>query len=427
MTRDEAIVSAEQILSGMLKGKRIRELLPLDELPEDMKSFGQLFNTFVEDIVECQDFIDELVTGNLGAQTPSRSNYAAAPLKEIHSQLISMSTSMAHLNNGKMVNKLYHEGELFDNYNKLITMISDMLKDRDNYNSHAVSSWSYHRVLSAINQLTTMIVQYDDQGKLVFANVIAKEKLSDIELLPSDETPKHNNLLSYLGKFTPIINRLQPHEILNSRFPVTKEIHDKKNDAWYSIHTDVARLDDGTIGVIHMIDDISEWKYTEQELKNEASYDPLTSAYTRKVGDKKFKELIDHRKASDNCVGFIDMDGLKNINDNYGHTEGDFAIKTVATVLMSTVRDTDWVVRYGGDEFLILFKDCLEIDAQNIIDRMYEQLEDLNHSLKKPYEIQFSVGLTQIEDDMDSIQKIVDIVDEKMYQNKIERKSKRIN
>lgn len=424
MIREDILASAEQILSGMLKGKRIRELFSLEELPEDMKDFGRLFNTFISDIVECQDFIDELSDGNLEAQTPSRKNYAAGPLKELHSQLISMSTNIKDLSNGKMVSKLYYPGELFDNYNKLITMISDMLKDRDNDNAQAVSSWSYHRVLSAINQLTTMIVQYDEHGKLVFANVIAKERLEGIESLISVENSQDHDLRSYLGKFTPIINRLKPHEILNSRFPVKKEIHDTKNDAWYSIHTDVARLDDGTIGVIHMIDDISEWKYTEQELKNEASLDPLTSAFTRKVGDKKFKELINHREKSENCVGFVDMDGLKQINDNHGHTEGDFAIKTVATVLMSAVRDTDWVVRYGGDEFLILFKDCCEADANNIIDRMYDHLEGLNNSLHKPYEIQFSVGLIQITNHMDDMQKIIDIVDEKMYQHKMERKKK---
>ena len=416
----------EKILSSMMRGKRVRDLITISNVPEELKSFTEAFNKFVGDIVECQDFTDSLVNGNIDTDPPSRSNYAAGPLKELHSQLISMSVNIKDLCSGKMVSKLYYPGELFDNYNKLISMVIDMMKENDKVNNQAVSSWTYHQVLSAINQLTTMVLQYDDKGKLVFANMTAQNKLQDISQLPKVDKPLENDLITYLAKFTKIINRIKPHETFDSRFPVKTEIQDKKTDRWYSVLTDMAHLTDGRIGVIHMIDDISEWKYNEQELKNEASLDPLTSAYTRKVGNKRFQEMIINRKSSDNCVGFVDMDGLKKINDNYGHTEGDFAIKTVATVLMSKVRDSDWVIRYGGDEFLILFQNCKEPDAELVISRMYEQLDDLNKSMNKPYEIQFSAGLTYIEDDMDDMQAIIDIIDEKMYNNKIKRKQNRI-
>lgn len=424
MTSNEYLKQIEQILKDALKGKQVTDLPNVDELPEDLKEIGELFNTFIHNINESKEFVRQLSSGNLSAETPSRKNHVAGPLKEIHSQLISMSVNIKDLTEGKIVSKLYYPGELFENYNKLIDMTGRLLKDNCNDGPSSISSWKYHQVLSAINQLSTMIVQYDNTGKLVFANVAAKKKLMGIEQLPENKISEKDNLISYLGQFTPIIQEMKPHEAFGKKFPVKKELYDKGSDTWYSINTDISNQSDGTTGVLHMIDDISEWKYNEQELKNEASLDPLTSAYTRKFGDKKFQELINKRSSSCNCVAFVDMDGLKHINDTYGHTEGDFAIKTVATVLMSNVRDTDWVVRYGGDEFLILFKDCNEEVAKKIISRMYEQLDDLNSSFNKPYEIQFSVGLVQIEKDMDDIQSIVNLVDEKMYDNKLARKSK---
>lgn len=424
MNCDELLKQIEQTLSDALKGKKVTNQLKVEDFPEDMRAVGELFNTFINDVSECKEFINDIVNGNLDVQPPSRQNFIAGPLKELHSQLISMSVNIKDLTDGKMVSKLYYPGTMFENYNKLIDLISGLLKGSIENTPDTISSWRYHQVLSAINQLSTMVVQYDNKGKLVFANFTAKKNLAGIEQLPDNRIPEDDNLISYLGKFTSVINEMKPHEVFTRKFPVREELHDEKSDKWYSINTDISSQSDGTTGVIHMIDDISEWKYNEQELKNEASLDPLTSAYTRKVGNKKFQELINQRKTSCNCVGFVDMDGLKQINDNYGHTEGDFAIKTVATVLMSKVRETDWVVRYGGDEFLILFKDCKEEAARKIISRMYEQLDDINKSLKKPYSIQFSTGLIQIDSHMDDIQSVVNIIDEKMYQHKMERKSR---
>lgn len=422
MTNDELITKIEQMLKSMAKGKKVTDLVAIDDVPDEMRLLAESFNKLAVDVAECQDFVNSITDGDFEAPTPSRANYLAGPLKELHSQLLSLSLNMKELNEGKMVSKLYYPGQLYNNYNDLITMVSGLMEGNDQPENHNVSSWKYHQVLSAVNQLTTMVVQYDDTGCLVFANLTAKKMLNDIEKLPRIDKPKPDDLLSYLGKFTNIIKRIKPHDFFGSRFPVMTEVYDKKTGIWYSIHTDVARLTDGRTGVIHMIDDISEWKYNEEELRNAASLDPLTSAYTRKVGDKRFQEMIDQRKASNNCVGFVDLDGLKQINDNYGHTEGDFALKAVSSILMSTIRDTDWVVRYGGDEFLILFKDCTESSANNIISRMYDQLDDINSSINKPYEIQFSTGLSHIDEDMDSIQQVIDIVDEKMYKNKVDRK-----
>jgi diguanylate cyclase (GGDEF)-like protein len=421
MNKDELIKQTEEMLSAMNSGKRVRDFIPLEQVPNDLLPFAEAVNKFVGDIVECQDFTIALSNGELQTTPPPRSNYTAGPLKELQSQFIGMSMNMKELSEGKVVSKLYYPGELFENYNKVITAISSNMQENDLTTTRNVSSWSYHQVLAAINQLTTMVVQYNNEGTLVFANMTAKNGLTDIQQLPNATKPKADDLLSYLGKFTSIIRRMKHHEVLGSRFPVQAEIHDLKTSQWYAVHTDVAHLTDGSIGIIHMIDDITEWKLNEQELRNEAALDPLTSVFTRKIGDKKFQEMINNRATENNCVGFIDLDGLKRINDNFGHTEGDFAIRTVAEILMTTVRETDVVVRYGGDEFLILFKDCMESDARHIISRMYDHLDEMNNSSKKPYAIQFSVGFTFIDKTMDDMAEIINLIDEKMYNDKLEK------
>ena len=427
MTNEELLIEIERLLSLILQGKRKNVQLSAADVSEENIPLVDAFNKLVNDISEAGEFVNEIVNGNLDAPPPSRTNYVTGPLKELHSQLTSMSLNIKDLSDGKVVSKLYFPGELFDNYNQLINIVKELMKDHDESGNQSasqnVTSWSYHQVLAAVNQLKTIVIQYDEKGKLMFANLAAKSTLAAIEQLPEVEKAEPDDLLTYLGKFTNILKRMKPHEILGTRFPVNAEIHDLKTDMWYSVTTDVAHLTDDRIGVIHMIDDINEWKYIEQELRDEASLDPLTSAYTRKAGFKQFQEIIETRREVESCVGMIDLNKLKHINDNFGHTDGDFAIKTVATVMLSSVRNTDYVIRYGGDEFIILFINCSLAAAEKSISRIHDLLKDLNSSIDKPYKIGVSAGVVRIDEDMDDAELIIEAADAKMYENKQKQKS----
>ena len=79
--------------------------------------------------------------------------------------------------------------------------------------------------------------------------------------------------------------------------------------------------------------------------------DALTGAYNRQYFDEQLSAL-----PGEYAVGFIDLDKFKEINDTWGHNAGDQALKTVVKVMQSCVRDTDSVIRFGGDEFVLVFR-----------------------------------------------------------------------
>ncbi len=97
-----------------------------------------------------------------------------------------------------------------------------------------------------------------------------------------------------------------------------------------------------------------------------AETDQLTSLLTRSSGMKRLEQT--YRMAFSNhsnfVLCFIDINNLKFINDRYGHEAGDVAINTVASVIKSELRDTDYAFRYGGDEFIIVFENCKMQDAR---------------------------------------------------------------
>ncbi|MDI2144659.1 MULTISPECIES: sensor domain-containing diguanylate cyclase [unclassified Pseudomonas] len=161
----------------------------------------------------------------------------------------------------------------------------------------------------------------------------------------------------------------------------------------------------------------------EQELMavQMASMDELTLLSNR----RGFKMLAQH--ALDACARldkpatllFFDLNDFKQINDLYGHAEGDSALKTFADVLRIAFRESDVVGRLGGDEFVALLTGSSHIETKAIMARLTEILEERNATLHRGYAIRFSVG--QIEYDPrrhDTVDKLLADADGAMYAHK---------
>jgi diguanylate cyclase (GGDEF)-like protein len=121
-------------------------------------------------------------------------------------------------------------------------------------------------------------------------------------------------------------------------------------------------------------------------------------------------------------VAFIDLDGLKIINDNQGHDAGDKFIKTFTEVLNTHLRKYDIIARIGGDEFLIIFPECTLKRAKDIVERIKEELISKEMSFK--YDFSFGFSEYNAGNKMD-VDKMVKIADNAMYQQKIMKKYKK--
>ena len=123
----------------------------------------------------------------------------------------------------------------------------------------------------------------------------------------------------------------------------------------------------------------------------------------------------------------IDMDGLKQINDTYGHAEGDFAIRTIAESMACVSCKEEICSRFGGDEFVIAFADARgEERAKEIIDGIESILNSYNDMHEKPYQIRASFGVaSKIAGKDIFLDEFIRIADDMMYANKKERKKSR--
>ena len=108
--------------------------------------------------------------------------------------------------------------------------------------------------------------------------------------------------------------------------------------------------------------DISALKDHQQQLEKLAHYDPLTGLPNRKLFDDRLQQAMAHCHRNDQhlAVAYIDLDGFKSINDNFGHAAGDHLLKTIAATMKKSLRESDTIARFGGDEFVVILDelDC---------------------------------------------------------------------
>jgi len=179
---------------------------------------------------------------------------------------------------------------------------------------------------------------------------------------------------------------------------------------------------DGQVkGQIGIYIDITERKQLEEKLEKLARIDSLTGCYNRRYGlellDRQMK--LSHRSKSPLLLAFLDLDKFKFINDTFGHDEGDKVLKGITGLFKSTLREIDIICRMGGDEFLLVFPDNSLKGASQIKERLNKNLIELNQNLKKPYRIDFSMGLSEYDPDKSlSMDELIRIADQKMYEEK---------
>jgi len=188
-------------------------------------------------------------------------------------------------------------------------------------------------------------------------------------------------------------------------------------------------LIDGQVkGILGIYINITERKKLEEELKKLARFDNLTDSCNRGYGlallDRQLK--LARRRKAPVLLAYIDIDDFKDINDTFGHEEGDKVLKEVVKLLKSTLREIDIICRMGGDEFLLIFPDSSLKDSTLIKERLNKNLIKLNQTLKKPYKIELSMGLSCYDpNNPQSIDELIRIADKKMYEEKNSKNKKR--
>ena len=157
------------------------------------------------------------------------------------------------------------------------------------------------------------------------------------------------------------------------------------------------------------------------ELARQQSFtDPLTELYNRRSLEEMAGRFMNHAKRLGKPLTFmlVDVDRFKEVNTRFGHLAGDVVLAEIASLLKRAVRGSDAVIRYGGDEFLVILADASQADAKIVVDRAQCCLQDWNQGGHlKGFEVSLSIGAAEWTKGV-TLDEVLDAADREMYASK---------
>ena len=193
-------------------------------------------------------------------------------------------------------------------------------------------------------------------------------------------------------------------------------------DALMTILTDLGGMAEHELATVDLWDAQNELVEKLGEARHQAMLDTLTQVWNRRGGMELLEMMLEHGRETHEqfAVCMADVDFFKAINDTHGHTVGDRVLRDIASALVSSVRPNDMVVRYGGDEFMLVLRDCSEATARKVALRIRNELQRKQFSaLDEVAAVTLSLGITVNEHlATDTVEDIINRADQALYHTK---------
>ncbi|MFN2363418.1 MAG: HD domain-containing phosphohydrolase [Halarsenatibacteraceae bacterium] len=289
-------------------------------------------------------------------------------------------------------------------------MAGSKKKRSNEYLDLDIESQQYHRLF---HESPAGMLLLDQEGNILKAN----QAILDITGYKYEEII-HSNIFDLLVKedfeeeAKNNIDKILSGEDLQH---ITKTRH-KSGKTYYSLLKETRiKLNNGDYGVLSMQIDVTDIKEKEEKIKHISYHDDFTGLYNRKFLEEELNRLDTKRQLPISII-MADIDGLKLINDSYGHGAGDKLIKKAVEILKDSVREEDILARWGGDEFIILLPQTGEKESEMIIKRIIEKT-DKTADIDIP--ISIALGYAVKKEYESDIYKILNKANKTLYHNKI--------
>jgi diguanylate cyclase (GGDEF)-like protein/PAS domain S-box-containing protein len=308
--------------------------------------------------------------------------------------------------------EILSQGSMMGNDRVLLVMIRDISTEKNTRQEIEVSERNLRALLNAV---TESLLLLDKDGTVLAANETFAKRLrlgldkiigaNYYDLLPADTAKER---------------RKQAENVIRNGKPVRFE--DVRNKRFIDqviypvcdVSGEVERL--AFFGA-----DITRRREMEIELEAMALTDQLTGLYNRRgfftLATRELRRA--QRSKESMLLFFADLDGLKAINDDFGHEEGDRILMAAAKILTQTFRTSDIISRIGGDEFAILVVDADESLMEKLLLRLYRLINNLNIRKLHKSKLAVSIGHTVYDPTTPvSLDELISLADQRMYKMK---------
>jgi diguanylate cyclase (GGDEF)-like protein/PAS domain S-box-containing protein len=422
-----AAILAAQLPAPISEEGCSAQVLPL------VRSVNRLIG-FVE---ELSAFVVPLAKGDLNAPLPSADNPLAVPFAELRSRLSEIASQASAIACDDEDQRIESMSDFSQAFNSMVALLAEReasLKTEIVSRKDAEEELQRERDLLVSGPVITLRWDIDDEGTVLYMS-------------PNISTfgYRAEEFVSGRRKFVSIIHpedylwviedgNVKSQSGLNGWTQEYRVIDLDGNERWVRDYTHAVRDDEGSVVCYEgYIIDISAEKAAEtalrrreQQLRMLSLTDELTGLYNRRglfaLGEHMMRSA--HRRKSGLGVVFVDLDGLKEINDRFGHRRGDDALCDVARVLKGCARESDVLARAGGDEFVALVED-ISPAVDQIAKRVERRIIAQNAKGDRPYKLRASLGVVYwAPAEKVTLPELIERADRRMYEAKRSRRTR---
>lgn len=406
--------SAAEILFSFLKNAiydPTNAKLDLNTLPNELNEFGQGLLYYVSCIEEIQALAGALSKGDLNVPVPSRGNDIAAPLKSLHASLKHLTWQAQQIAQGDYNQRVDFMGEFSHAFN---TMTEQLAEREYALNEKIVQIQRKSSSLEQSNLLLTALMHYVPQQIIVI-----NQNTHEILLMNDIAKSEIKNDPEYVDH---ILQSLSSNNAIDTERELEISYSQPHRERFFMIKTYPLEWSNTSAQVL-AISDITVTKNRIEELEIKAYVDNMTSLYNRTYGMLTLDMWL-HERRSFSLV-FADLDNLKYVNDEFGHSDGDFYIRTAALHLKA-ISPRSVACRIGGDEFMLLIENMNHDQAQSAMGKVIENFQNDAQFKEKPYSGSISYGIIDVKKDHSYVASdLLSVADERMYEHKRMQKKAR--
>ncbi len=381
------------------------------EISESYQSLKHDFQSLQREVEEMTAYSAELSRGNLSVEFPNEDNYLCENLKNLHANLNHLTWQAQQVARGDYSQQVVYLGDFSIAFNEM----TKQLKEREaQLRGEAIKAKNRAEAVESYNELMVEMLSKRKEWLLV----VDRDTREILYCNKKEQKGKANEQICAACK-----KRLPFHQELigwnsDEQYKVWELAGDA--DTYYRITSFPIEWKEHA-SYVHIIVDVTDEKQTAHTLASKAYHDPGTGIRNRLFFEEYMEKIL--REGQDTTLCYLDLDGLKYVNDTYGHLEGDIYIQNFVELIKANFRSEDTFARIGGDEFCLVLSGSIK----ELIER---KMEEILHQYQKAgfaeYRCSFSYGIVAIDGGTNTLSydEILQKADEIMYACKRRNKEK---
>lgn len=389
----------------------IKDSFHVHELSEPYQNLKRDLQSLQSEIEELTAYSAELSKGNLSVEFPSKNNFLCENLKNLHANLNHLTWQAQQVAKGDYSQQVAYLGDFSAAFNEM----TKQLKEREErLRGEALRAQSHAEMIEGYNELMVemlskrkewLLVVDTKTKEILYCNKKKQEGAVDSEFCRAckKRLPFQQEILKWTSE-----EQYKVWEIAGEA------------DTYYRITSFPIKWKEHA-SYVHIIVDITDEKEAAHHLASKAYHDAGTGIKNRLFFEEYMEMVL--REEQDITLCYLDLDGLKYVNDTYGHLEGDIYIQNFVELIKTNFRSEDTFARIGGDEFCLV----LSGNIQELIDmKMSEILKEFQNGGYAEYQCSFSYGVVDINGSENNLSydDILHKADEIMYECKRRNKEK---